>query len=315
VTVTSSANPSAETAPVTFTATVAGVAAGSNLPGGGVLFFIDNVPVAAAAVQNGIATFTTSTLSVGTHHVQVQYAGDVNFTGVSATLTPDQQVTDPPANSVSNTALDANHAFVQHLYEDVLGRDGSSLELDGWVGVLLQNGNGVVVAGVEHSFEGRTHLVKGLYQNLLGRTAQNGEEQIFVQELIAGATEEQVEANILGSTEFFNHAPQVPGVGSGPASDRTFVQAVFQLLLHRAPGNDELNGFAGQIPLVGRGGVATVVLVSSEFRELEVRSFFSVLLHRSNPAQSEVDGWVHSGLDLGTIRSGFESSLEFFQHG
>jgi hypothetical protein len=313
VALTSSANPADEGAPVTFTTTVAGVAAGSSTPGGGALFFIDSVPQAAVGVHNGVATFTTTSLAVGTHDVEVQYAGDINFDGGSATLAPAQQIVDPPPTGpVSPAALDANHAFVQSLYQGVLGRPGSALELDGWVSVLLQGGNALVASSIEHSIEGRTHRVREFYQTLLGRTAQNGEEQGFVQELADGATEEQVEAGILGSQEFFGHAPQVPGVGGGPTTDRTFVKALYELLLNRTPNNDEVNGLVSLLPQLGRDGAAAFMLNSTEFRELQVRSFYSALLHRPNPTQGEVDGWVHSGLDQETIRSDFEGSLEFF---
>jgi hypothetical protein len=96
VALSSSTNPVAAGVPVTFTAVVAGVAAGSNAPGGGVLFLIDNLPQGAAAVKNGAAAFTTSSLPVGAHTVQAQYSGDVNFDGGSATLAPAEQVIPAP---------------------------------------------------------------------------------------------------------------------------------------------------------------------------------------------------------------------------
>jgi hypothetical protein len=96
VALASSANPATVGAPVTFTAAVAGVAAGSNAPTGGVLFLIDGQPKATAAVHNGTASLTTSSLSLGAHTVQAQYAGDVNFDAGSATLSPDEQIDPAP---------------------------------------------------------------------------------------------------------------------------------------------------------------------------------------------------------------------------
>ena len=80
-TLTSSANPSIFGQAVTFTATVAAVAPGSGLPTGTVTFR-DGTTTLGTGTLNGAgqATFTTSTLSVGTHSITAVYAGDTNFT-------------------------------------------------------------------------------------------------------------------------------------------------------------------------------------------------------------------------------------------
>src|SRR5205085_4368370 len=68
--------------------------------------------------------------------------------------------------------LDANHRFVQVLYLNVLGRAGSTAELDLWVGLLGgANGRFQVASGIEHSLEARQHLVRAWYRAFLGRTA------------------------------------------------------------------------------------------------------------------------------------------------
>lgn len=43
----------------------------------------------------GTAAFSTSTLSHGSHIVVAEYAGDLNFVGITNTLTPAQIITDP----------------------------------------------------------------------------------------------------------------------------------------------------------------------------------------------------------------------------
>ena len=89
-TLASSANPSASGASVTFTATVAAVSPGSGTPTGTVNF-LDNgtqIGTGTLSVVNGQdqATFTTSSLAVGTHPITAVYAGDTNFT--TSTSTP-----------------------------------------------------------------------------------------------------------------------------------------------------------------------------------------------------------------------------------
>jgi hypothetical protein len=77
---TSSQNPSTVGQPVTLTATVAAVAPGSGTPTGTVQFFDGpNALGAPAALSNGQASLTTSTLGGGTRTLTAVYSGDNNF--------------------------------------------------------------------------------------------------------------------------------------------------------------------------------------------------------------------------------------------
>ena len=73
---TSSVNPSVYSQSVTFTATVTGGA-----PTGNVEFFVGGVSVGTFPLAGGVATYTTSTLSVGDHHVTAEYLGDALHDG------------------------------------------------------------------------------------------------------------------------------------------------------------------------------------------------------------------------------------------
>lgn len=89
--VTSSANPSLLGDPVTFTAQVSVAAPGAGSPTGTVVFFIDGQAKAPVTLQAGRATFTTTSLTVGTHTVSASYSGSGTFLGSSGDL-PTQQV-------------------------------------------------------------------------------------------------------------------------------------------------------------------------------------------------------------------------------
>lgn len=85
VALASSANPAAVGDPVTVTATVSGAGA---TPTGTVTFTIDGSAGAPVPLAGGTASFTTSSLSVGSHTVVAAYSGDTNFTAASSgTLT------------------------------------------------------------------------------------------------------------------------------------------------------------------------------------------------------------------------------------
>jgi hypothetical protein len=78
VTLGSSANPSFDGQSVTFTTTVA--SGTSNMPTGTIKFGDGNSVIGTSTLNaSGVATFTTSTLAVGTHTITAAYSGDSNF--------------------------------------------------------------------------------------------------------------------------------------------------------------------------------------------------------------------------------------------
>jgi hypothetical protein len=83
VTLASSANPSSPDQPVTFSATVHAGATG-------LVTFLDGTTILGTGTINaaGVATFTTSTLTIGSHPVTASYAGDSSYNAAtSAVLT------------------------------------------------------------------------------------------------------------------------------------------------------------------------------------------------------------------------------------
>jgi subtilisin-like proprotein convertase family protein len=246
----------------------------------------------------------TLNLANGSHVLTVQSTDTAGNTSTSA---PMNVIIDP-------NALDADRKYIRSLYQEELGRAGSLAEWSGWLGLLATpNGRANVASGIARSPEARQRLVNNWYLTYLGRPAQGNEP--WVPALLAGATEEQVLAQILGSPEFFGRAPSFPGVGGGAATNQTFVRSLYVLLLQRQPGASEVNFWVGQIPTLGRAGVAQAILGSIEYRRLVVNGYYTNLLGRTQPpSQGEVDGWAFSGLDITSIRIGFLSSLEYFNH-
>ncbi|MBI2864333.1 MAG: Ig-like domain repeat protein [Chloroflexi bacterium] len=78
VAVGSSARPSVYGESVTFRARVSANSPGDGTPTGTATFYIDDSS-ATSPLVDGVATYTTSTLAVGTHPVQAHYSGDNNF--------------------------------------------------------------------------------------------------------------------------------------------------------------------------------------------------------------------------------------------
>jgi hypothetical protein len=107
----SSANTAAHGQTVTFTATVTADAPGSGTPTGTVTFKDGSTVLATMPVGGGTASYSISTLSLGTHSITAVYSGDSNFTArTSSTLkeTIIQQSTaliSPQSSSLGPAAL------------------------------------------------------------------------------------------------------------------------------------------------------------------------------------------------------------------
>jgi hypothetical protein len=109
---TSTANPVVLGQAVTFTATVATVAPGGGTPTGNVVFKDGATVLATVLLVNGVATFSTSTLSQATHSINAAYQGDANHVASTpATLNEQIQsattvaLTSSAASGTSNAAM------------------------------------------------------------------------------------------------------------------------------------------------------------------------------------------------------------------
>ena len=89
VTLTTSPNPAFLANPVTFTATIASF---STMPTGIVVFYDGSTQIGTGTVTAGVATFTTSALTVGPHSITAAYSGDSSYNpATSSALTQSLQ--------------------------------------------------------------------------------------------------------------------------------------------------------------------------------------------------------------------------------
>jgi hypothetical protein len=208
-------------------------------------------------------------------------------------------------------SLAASRKFVQALYTDELGRSASPTEVSFWVNVLGgPGGQSAVVSGIVNSAEARGRVVTGWYQTYLGRNP-SANETSFWANVLGSQTEEQALSGIVGSTEFFGRAQTL---GYGGTANQNYVSALYQSLLGRTASSAEVDAQVAQLQQVGQQALALSILKSVEYRANVVRGYYTSLLHHTG-SQAEVASWVNTGLDLRAIRTGFESSLEFFLNG
>jgi large repetitive protein len=103
ITVSSSVSPAVFGQKVTFTATVAAVSPGAGTPSGTVTFKEGSTTLAATVTLNGSgqATFSISSLSVGTHTITASYSGDGNFLTSSGSDSGSPEVVNKASSSVT----------------------------------------------------------------------------------------------------------------------------------------------------------------------------------------------------------------------
>jgi len=118
-TVLSSANPAVVSQSVTFTATITAKVRGvTAVPSGSVTFLDGSTSLGSGTLNNSVATFTTTTLAVGTHSITAQYGGDSNFRASTSaavseviTATPDFALSANPSSMTVNAGISAQYTF------------------------------------------------------------------------------------------------------------------------------------------------------------------------------------------------------------
>ena len=105
-----------------------------------------------------------------------------------------------------------NHGWVTELYRRLLGRDPDGGGLDYWTGQLEQElrTRPAVVLGFVRSPENFRNLVRGWHGQYLNRAPTAQEENAFVAQLLAGASQRSIQIQILDGAEYFNTPPPPP---------------------------------------------------------------------------------------------------------
>jgi hypothetical protein len=200
------------------------------------------------------------------------------------------------------SALTDKEAFVQALYNDLLGRTGSLSEIDGWVTLLNAQSQAAVVNGILRSPESLGRIVDSFYLRFLGRQSDPGGRAGWISFLQNGGTEENLETNFLTSREYISH------IGTD------FVQSLYLNILGRTGSTLELAGWNNNIQSLGLAGIASAFTHSPENRANTITSYFLTFLHRP-PTDTELPVEVGSPQDLLSVEGALLSTPEFFAIG
>jgi uncharacterized delta-60 repeat protein len=211
---------------------------------------------------------------------------------------------------VTGGSASDNERYVSQLYLDLLRRSADAAGLAHWTAFLDQgNSRLALVQMFEASPEYRALVVENLYGYILGRAVDSLGLNDKVNFLNQGGTAEQLEADLLGSDEYFSN----PTKGNG--KNDVFLQALYRDVLQRAI---DPSGMAvwGQALMNGasRTAVAAAVLASRESDQMEVQALYSRFLRRSadSGGLDTFSGSLQKGVANEAVIAALLASDEYF---
>jgi hypothetical protein len=183
------------------------------------------------------------------------------------------QVAAAIAASPEHATYDNSHWLAQ-IYPSLLGRSAGASDLNYWTGVLnggaaRQAAVGSIMQSVEHRrFDGQQWLPL-IYQQLLGRAPKPADDAYWLNVLAAGATREQVIANMVISPEYLSKLSN---------QSSAWVDQVYQQLLGRHAGAGDLNYWLNVLNTgTSKADVATQIMQSPEYQGDAWRGWISQL--------------------------------------
>jgi hypothetical protein len=297
------ATPGVEVRIIDGGASLAGIDLGGGAQGsvGANNFRFDNV--AATSTNNLAGSNSVGAIVIGGGTGAVSAQNNI-FGSIGPAASVWDNSDDPSLPQVVTTGNPTgNAAFVQALFVRFLHRAANlTNQADGGFFVTQLN-NGVsaasVVNAIVRSAEAFDFVVDDLYEMILNRDADAAGETNFVNQLTSGATLESVEAFFYASPEYLNRF----------SGDRAFVVSLYATVLNRTAADSEYQSWINQIPTIGRAGVASAILNSSEARGNAAASLYPSLLKRT-ASTAEIASWANSGLDELSIQTDIAASSE-----
>lgn len=201
--------------------------------------------------------------------------------------------------------LSSNARYVEQLYVDLLGRPADSAAVAAYAGAL--EGGAMtrtqVATAILNSNEYHTLLINNLYSSLLHRSATPADVSYWLPAFISGLSSTQVEAQILGSTEYFTLAG---------GTNSAWLARVYSDVLGRTLDSASEALWTPVLATTGRATVAQQILNSAEGRNRRVQNFYHAYLHRA-PNASELaafSGLLVSGVDP-NVQAAIVASQEY----
>lgn len=173
----------------------------------------------------------------------------------------------------------SNERWINQIYIDLLGRPADALGISSLTGLLGVSGatRASVARTVEASAEYQSRLVTSFYATFLHRVPSAAELAFWLPAFASSLSDEQIEAQFVGSAEFF-------AIAGG--TNASWINSVFNDVLGRAPSAAEMTSYASILGSTSRTTVGLSILNSSEAESRRVQQYYARFLHRT-PLASE----------------------------
>lgn len=199
---------------------------------------------------------------------------------LTSTVVPLVVSTTPPA-----AAADANTAYINALYQDVLGRTPDTAGLAFWQQQLAAGAtHGTVAYGFWVSAEHRARQIDEYFQGLLGRQEDVASQAAWVSNFTQNGAINQTAAIAFVTTPEFQ---------ASHAGNTAFVDALYDDILLRPADSAGESNWVGQLNsgAMTLDQVAKAFVYGTEASTRIVDALFSVFLHRA-PNTASLNGWV-----------------------
>ena len=203
----------------------------------------------------------------------------------------------------------SNDRWINQIFLDLLGHTADAASLSAYGGLL---GGGTpratVAASILASIEYRQRLLTNFYATFLHRSPSAAEVSLWLPAFGAGLSDEQIEAQIAASPEYF---------ALSGSTNPGWITRIFNDVLGRAPSASDVSAYATLLASSSRMAVGLSILNSGEAANRRVQDYFTRYLRRS-PSASDASSFTAAllgGFTDEQIIGQILSSDEYFNFG
>lgn len=284
----------------------------STTPGGTTFVFGANPATGVTCSSSTTCDVTAPAGALGAVDVRATVGGLTSATNPGDVYT---YVTPPPTGGggggPSQLVCSENlqTRFVCQAYLDLQGRTVDPQGVLTWANGLIAGTftRPQVVLGIDESIEYRTNTIASWYRSYLNRAPDAGGAQFFLLALESGFTQEQLQAQMLGSPEY---------LARSGGTNSSWLSAVYQSVLNRPidPAGQAL--WTAALSHLSRQQVALILLNSPEHEGQLVGSWYARFLHRPVDPGS-LSAWVNAmshGASDEVVIAAIVGSTEYLSH-
>jgi hypothetical protein len=183
---------------------------------------------------------------------------------------------------VSDTAWKYRNV-ISAVYQDSLGTAATPEQVEFWEYRVAREGAGVLLDAIENTDKYRTARIVAAFEATLGYTPSATQLATHLAWVNDGTrTIDQVEPYLLGNVTYYNH------VGG---TDRLYITALYQHILHRAPTAENMDYWLERLPTQGRPAMVDSLWSNGQAVRVRIVATYQHFLGVT-PTTTQIDYWL-----------------------